>query len=406
MVVQYRYKDQLFDDIRDIFKNNKLRPNFDFIYEEYIPYQLSLSGGTFFEGVTLAPSKKYDPMAGHVPNFKSHEEIFNEGISNYMKDIKAPYALTLSGGIDSGILAFETSPKKSFSDHMGLTNQWEVDMLHRIISLTNMDHTVYTVSEEDYITCIDEVFEACGFPMGGFGTPSDFACMKKFVKENPDIKTIIMGYGGDEIFMGYLWNFLCFRLRIDDNIGDLLKEEFTGFSKSCSDVMSTLSDNIILASLYRGDKKDCFDNWAIRDLFRKELVNITDVLSKVLYVNLNILEPSFLHNIQQQGKFYGVDVINPLINDTFIDYAYELNTPIPQKPKEVLMKLCPVYTDYRKTGNPVPTDKWLELNSMFKDLWKWLDKREIFGILGEYPGLNRYSWGIGMVEIWLRRFYD
>lgn len=406
MVVMYKYKGEIFEDIRDIFLNNKLKPDFDFIYEEYIPYQISLSGRTFFEGVILFPTSEYEPTIGSDAGFNRHEEIVKAGIQNTMKTVEGPYAITLSGGLDSGILALETSPSKTYSIDMGHKNEWEAAQLQQIIDKKNLKHTKYTITEEDCITAIDDIFSACGFHLGGFGGMPDFACMKKFTEENPEIRSIVLGYGGDEIFLGYLWNFLCLKLPYNSTILDLFNNEFSGFSESYNSIIGSIVDNIIITSLTRGNKDDCFDNWTIRNLLRKTLVPIKDILSKVLYVNINIMEPSFLHVIQQQCKFYGVAAVNPLVDDILIKNAYELNIPIPQSPKEVLRKMYPEYKTYRKTGNPLPLDKWSEMNKSFRELWYSLNNREIFGNFGEYPGLNRYSWGIGMTELWLRRFYD
>ena len=62
MRIKYKYKDRLFEDIRDVVYNNKLNINFEYLFEEYLPFQAFITGRTFFEGLTIEPSVKFDPF--------------------------------------------------------------------------------------------------------------------------------------------------------------------------------------------------------------------------------------------------------------------------------------------------------------------------------------------------------
>ena len=97
MKVFYTYKGELFDDIRDIVENNKkLQPNWDYIFFEYMPYQVFLTGRTFFKDVYVQPNVKYDP-ADQFTNEITPEEVVKQYLDAYEFSSKS-YAAAVSGG--------------------------------------------------------------------------------------------------------------------------------------------------------------------------------------------------------------------------------------------------------------------------------------------------------------------
>ena len=82
MRLQYSYQDRFFDDIRDIVLNNKLEINYEHIFEEYLPFQVFVTGDTFFKGVRIVPSVKFEPsMIGRGFD----EEYFKESVNDYLQ---------------------------------------------------------------------------------------------------------------------------------------------------------------------------------------------------------------------------------------------------------------------------------------------------------------------------------
>ena len=83
MKIEYRYKDEVFEDIRDIVYNNRLWIDFKYIMEEYLPFQTFITGRTFFKDVTINSSIKFDPTE-YVKYKRFDSELFSKSVEDYL----------------------------------------------------------------------------------------------------------------------------------------------------------------------------------------------------------------------------------------------------------------------------------------------------------------------------------
>jgi len=117
-----------------------------------------------------------------------------------------PYGLFLSGGVDSGVLAamlhrYQDKPIRSFSiGFRGVEEAGELDDAGRIARLFETDHTALAVDGEQILRRIPHMVWAADELM------RDYACLPTSIlaeAAGSELKVVLTGEGGDEVFAGY-----------------------------------------------------------------------------------------------------------------------------------------------------------------------------------------------------------
>jgi hypothetical protein len=117
MDVFYKYKDKISTDARDFILNNKLEIDYDYIFEEFVPFQFFITGRTIYKGVTIG--KEYCFSGAKENRFEFSVETMKKSMDDYLDekgfDLSKPFAVALSGGIDSGTVATLLRPEIVFT---------------------------------------------------------------------------------------------------------------------------------------------------------------------------------------------------------------------------------------------------------------------------------------------------
>lgn len=409
MQIEYKYKNKIFEDIRDIVYNNKLNIDFNYIFEEYLPFQAFITGKTFFKGLTIGTPTKFEPL-DYVKFQKFDKNIFDKYINAYLTeydfDNTKEFICTVSGGVDSSVIALTTKPKSIYSGRYDGEFYDETTYSKLIADEIKATHNIYDLNENDFLENMEDCLEIICSPIAGMGSVMEYATLKKALNDMPNVKQVLFGNGGDEIFVGYFFNYYVKEFYEKSHEVPVYMPNFL---TSKTDIAEKIIDFMIVASLNRADLSVLYSPFVV-NTFIPMISAIKSVVDKLLFVNINITLPTLLHLNNQFCKAVGVKGFNPLANKNLIKIAKHINTPISQFPKETLRNICPnmpkmIKKNYIKRGFPIPINNWYNLNDMMRNAYDSFFKRpEVVIKKSDYNNINRFTWGIFQAELCLRRF--
>ena len=410
MHVIYKYKNEIFNDIRDIVHNNKLDVDYKYIFEEYLPFQSFITGRTFFKGLTVEPSMRFDPFE-YVNYTGFDKEVFSKGVDSYLKrygfDYNRNFTGTVSGGVDSSSVALELKPKVIYSGYYNDDNFFdETPYSKAVAEVIGAEHRKYKLNEYDFLSNIEDCIDIICTPIGGLGTVMEYAVLKKALGDISNTEQVFFGNGGDEIFMGYFFNYY---VKEFYEKSYEVPEYMPNFLPSKKSIAENIIDMMIVASLNRGDLSVLYSMFTVNK-FIPMLSEIPSVVDKLLFVNINITLPTLLHLNNQFCKACNISGFNPLANEEFIKIAKHINSPMTEFPKQVLRNIHDnmpqmIKENYIKRGFPIPSHKWHNLNDIMRNAYEsFFSRKEVTIHKNPYDGINRYTWGIFQAELCLRRF--
>ena len=200
MKIQYKYKNELFDDIRDIVFNNKFDPDFDYILEEYIPFQVFITGRTFFKGITVVSDTKYSPESQEMLD-QSVDELISGSFKRQYKYMSTVPIAAVSGGIDSSIVAAKFQPALIYTGFYKDGEEYdETPYAAAMANVIGARHIKVRLVEQDFIDNMYKVLDVYCTPIGGLGSVTEYAVLRRVLKKYKE-KEVLFGHGGDEIFM-------------------------------------------------------------------------------------------------------------------------------------------------------------------------------------------------------------
>lgn len=413
MRVKYTYKDEEFDDIRDIVKNNKLEPDYETITNEYLPFQIFITGRTIFKDVKVKRTCTYNiQRQKSVPSISNYE-FLNDKIYEYLNRYnynKEKTAAAVSGGIDSSVVAMFTSPKIVYSGYYEDDECNELEYSSTVSSALKLKHLRIKLSESDFLDNMSDLVDCTCIPAGGIGSIMEFSALKKAIKY-ADIDTVLFGNGGDELFLGY---FFCHTVK--DIHNKLIKDStvynyMTNFRDSNKKLLNDIINYTIISGINRAGSES-LNSFLANTIFlngHKYAVCYTD---KLLTVTINYILPSLIHLNNQMCKFFNIKGLNPLANKDLINYAYNLNSPMSDIPKKYLRDAHPKLPEKiarrtDKKGFPVPIDKWIDTKSLIKyysnAFMRRHEVKRYFASIIPIRQSFRYTWGLAQAEIFLRK---
>jgi len=406
MRIFYSYKGKLFNDIRDIVNNNSLQVDFEYLFNEYLPFQVVISKRTAFKGVTIAPSSEFK---ANLNDIEFDYNFFLKGFGDYLEqetfDNKKPYIAAVSGGIDSSVVSLQIKPPVIYSGYYDEVDCDETDYSSAVAKEIGAKHKTYLLNENDFLDNFEDCFNTFCSPAGGMGSVMEYAALKKALKDNPNVEQVFFGNGGDEIFMSYYFNYYVRELI---NNSKIIPEWMPNFAPSKKAIANNIIDFTIMSSLNRGNKNYIYDNFTTKN-FLPALQQYDNYIDKLLYTNINIILPTLLHVVEQIARSLNVKPFNPLSNDLFIKYASSINREMTEIPKQKLRDINTnipeiVKNNRIKRGFPMPYRNWKQVNELFKEYYDSFFDRDIVSIKKlPYTGINRYNWGIFQTELLLRR---
>lgn len=411
MKISYKYKNEIFEDIRDITKNNKLQPNWEVIFNEYLPFQIFIDGKTIFKDLTVHSHVSYAETkqeCSYVPFLSLLESSTEKYLKrhNFSRDNAIA---AVSGGTDSSLIALLTKPDKIYSGYYTENGFSELEYSSLIANEVQAKHCKVELTESDFMFYLQNMVDNIGVPIGGLGSVMEYAALNRICETN-NIDTVLFGNGGDEVFLSY---FFCHIVKdlIQKNekstIGRYMRN-FTGLEQSAK---FDLVDFAIASILNRSEY-----NIRGTDPFPHLLSGIakTDYIEKLLRVTIDCILPSLLHLNGQMCKAHDVSGLNPLTSIDLISKAKALNTPMSSIPKGILKFAHPnmpykISTRTDKQGFPIPIHKWKTTLHIIDDYAnRFLCREESILHLSrhieKFDSLSlRYKWGMCQAELFLRK---
>jgi asparagine synthetase B (glutamine-hydrolysing) len=250
---------------------------------------------------------------------------------------------------------------------------------------------------------LDNLASICPDPSCGLGIIPQVLVAKEAAKNG--YKYAFTGEGGDEIFTGYNWNRIVFRLaqamrdmhedrymvRYDPMVDHVLKN---GFPTLVGGLLAR-NDNLLSATK------------RILSIWRDDLC----VENNILNINLTLGLPAILTVDEQVGRYAGVEPVSPLMDHQIVEYVCQLKPSergtIPKHVfREAMKNVLPekVRMRYDKMGFPVPYEKWHW--PMLRPALESLAERETFidFEIDNYRTMNRQAWALFNVEAWYKKF--
>lgn len=445
---------------------------------DYLTFQFVLDGKTLFQGINeLLPAHKiliekgqltikrywqvfYNLDEQHTEKYfieKIRELLHNSVKMHTRSDVEV--GAYLSGGIDSSIVASIASKnlnyksfqafigKFSFSEAFDETKYARALAEMRGITLHELD-----INSNDFINNISKIIYHLDYPVAGPGSFPQYM-VSKMAAEN--LKVVLGGQGGDEIFGGYVRYLIayfeqCIKGAIDNT---LQNGNYVVTYESIIPNLSALKNyKPMLKEFWRDGLFEELDkryfrlinraitfnkeiNWnelgyyssyeTFRKLFYENNVKRESYFDSMTNFDFKTLLPALLHVEDRVSMAHGLESRVPFLDHELIELVATIPANIKFKDgtlKRILInslkdELPPAILNRKdKMGFPVPLDEWFKtsLKSFVFDIFnsqkakerQYFNSEEILKGISSEPKFGRKIWGLLSLELWNREFVD
>lgn len=445
---------------------------------EYLTFQYTISEETMFKGIKqLMPGHYLTVQSGaiRISNYwdVSYEvdyswtpETAEERLRELMADSidvhlrsDVEVGAYLSGGVDSSLMAILAAGKTEFGGkgfHGRFTEYPGYDessFAHDASAAFGGDLRVLDISAADFREHIRSVIWHLDQPTGGPGSFPQFMVSALAAKE---VKVVLGGQGGDEIFGGYARYLIayfeqCIKAAIDGtykngnfvvtiesiipNLGILreykplmqefwreglfgpLDERFFRLVDRTNDMKSEISwQDLDMGTV----KESFFKVFNSRSNVRKEAY-----LDSMTHFDFKSLLPALLHVEDRMSMAHGLESRVPILDHPLVEFIASVPADLKFQGGRLkhLLKKGYEHTLPRsilerrdKMGFPVPLKEWFggELRPFGLDVLSNMHSRqrdffntgEILKNFGDEAQFSRKTWGLLSLELWQQEFHD
>ncbi len=449
---------------------------------DYFTFQFCLGEKTLVQGVWQLPAAHYLITGpGESPNPKRYwdvqynidydhtEKWFAERLRDLLDDSVRMHLRSdvevggyVSGGVDSSLLASlarDIRPDVGFQAFNGRFNEGEIfdESLYAaaLADEHNMRLHVADIGEEDFVENIAKVIWHLDQPTAGPGSFPQYM-LSKLVGQN--VKVVIGGQGGDEIFGGYARYLVayfeqCIKGAIEGTLHD---GNYLVTYESIIPNLETLRQyKPMLREFWAHDVFGARDDryWRLvnrantfGNILNPEAMNQRETLAEfksifwgknvgqesyfdsMTHFDFKTLLPALLQVEDRMSMAHGVEARVPFLDHPLVEFAATIPADIKFKNGELKRLLKTVFSDRLpktitnrkdKMGFPVPINLWLKRGGKARDL--------IGDILGSdraktrpylLPGMSvdalldsqsiygRNLWALLSLELWHQQFID
>ncbi len=445
---------------------------------EYLTFQYTIGEKTLFEGIRqLLPGHalvvedgeikiwrywdvRFEIDFDHSPSYfrKRLRELVDESLSLHLRS-DVPVGSYISGGIDSSllhILANRGAASCPLGFHGRFTDYEGYDESHYALKAaenTGGQLHIADIDAEDFRNHIRDVIYHLDFPVAGPGSFPQFMVSKLAAEQ---LKVVLGGQGGDEIFGGYARYVVayfeqCIKAAIDGkyhngnyvvtiesivpNLG-LLREYKPLMKEFWREGLFAPMDQRYFRLVDRStDMKDEID-WEGFDLrrvfedFSRIFNNSANVkkeayFDKMTHFDFKCLLPALLQVEDRMSMAHGLESRVPLLDHPLVEFA--ATVPADVKFKGGDMKQL-IKSEFRrelpaeilnrrdKMGFPVPLKEWFadELKDFVRDIFQgmaekkrpYINSKIVLKNLGDEARFSRKTWGLLSLELWHQIFHD
>jgi len=447
-------------------------------FAEYLTFQYTVGEKTLFDGIKqLLPGHALTVANGQVNVWRywdvSYEidydhsnkyfhnrlrELLEESIKLHGRS-DVPVGSYVSGGIDSSLiyrLSQENGSASPLGFHGRFTDHPGYDESPYAYSATK--HSAgklqcIDITSDDFLNNIEDVIYHLDFPVAGPGSFPQYMVSKLAAQQ---VKVVMGGQGGDEIFGGYARYLVayfeqCMKAAIDGHSGNgnyvvtlesiipnlgLLREykplmrQF--WSKGLFDPMDERYFRLVDRSTDMSEEIDwaALNNGHVFDSFTKIFNNPSNVkkeayLDKMTHFDFKCLLPALLQVEDRMSMAHGLESRVPLLDHPLVEFAATVPADIkfeggnmkqllkqvfaPEIPKEILNRRD-------KMGFPVPLKEWFgdelkefaadNFNSLAANNRPYINSKAVLNNFKNDAPFSRKSWGLLSLELWHQQFHD
>jgi asparagine synthase (glutamine-hydrolysing) len=294
-----------------------------------------------------------------------------------------PMGLYLSGGIDSGLLAYMARPEVCYSCHFPFGEKYdELAYAVEIAKDIQTEHIVISPTKEDFERYLPSIMCHLDMPVGSF---SMFPLYMLAQKASELVKIVMSGEGADELFSGYVRYLVLIREQALYDVPELrlYKSFLTSYLGSTLDRFARL--------LNRGKVSDL----AVKAVVSRHFEQFEDLIHAMGYTEFKTLLVSLLQMGDRTAAAFGLENRSPYLDHRIIEFAFSI--PSEMKIREcslkwILRQVAARYLPKRvlarkdKMGLIFPVNIW----------YQWAGKR------GEF---DRRSYNHYCMAVWRRVFF-
>jgi len=441
---------------------------------EYLTFQFTLSGDTLVQGIRQLPAAhnlvvengdmrevRYWDVQYTIDRGRK-ADWFHERLTGLAEDsvglhLRADTEVGsyLSGGIDSSLVALLAAQRQpgrlqAFHGAFRAPPGFDESAFARTAAAAGpVDLHEVSITAEDFRTHIFDVIRHLDEPIAGPGSFPQFMTAKLAAS---NVKVVLGGQGGDEIFGGYARYIIayfeqCIKAAIDGTYKNgnfvvtiesivpqlpmlheykpLLK---TFWAEGLFDDLDARYFRLINRSVDMAEEiewgdfpsADVFS--AFKEAFHGRNVGKEAYFDKMTHFDFKHLLPALLHVEDRMSMAHGLESRVPLLDHPLVEFAATAPADVKfsggrskQMLKEAFGHVLPAEITGRrdKMGFPVPLASWLqtELRDLVGDLFSsagagelpYLNPQAVRRAFGNGQPFSRKCWGLLSLEIWRRQ---
>jgi asparagine synthase (glutamine-hydrolysing) len=239
------------------------------------------------------------------------DKLLRESIAACIPD--TPWAMYLSGGVDSAIIAAVAKPDLCFTCNFPYGPKYdELHYAQAVASHVGAELVVVRPTQPDFERSLDDIVYHLEMPVASFSAfPLYFLAQ---AASEHGIGTILSGEGADELFSGYARHLIIpHENRLYDvppmrNYGSLLAYYFGSALDRFSHLLS---------------RCDGMDH-VVRDVIAPHFERFDDVVHAMGYTEFKVLLPTILHMEHCMAAAFGIQNRNPFLDRRIIQFAFSI----------------------------------------------------------------------------------
>ena len=227
-----------------------------------------------------------------------------------------PIGLYLSGGIDSGLLAYIMEPEICYSCHFPYGDKYdELAFAARMAEDVGAEHIVVTGTKEDFEEKLQQIMFHLDMPVGSF---SMFPLYLLAQKASERVKIVVSGEGADELFGGYVRYLVLVREQGLFEVPELrnYKPFLQAYLGSALDRFARLVN--------RGKVPDL----AVKAIVAHHFQQFDDVVHAMGYTEFKSLLVSLLQMQDRSAAAFGLENRTPFLDPRIIEFAFSLSADL------------------------------------------------------------------------------